>query len=55
MVKDRPLAIAPRRILLRASDWLNLIFRVGLSMVMGGLIGFEHQALPPGLASLGRG
>jgi putative Mg2+ transporter-C (MgtC) family protein len=26
-----------------ANDWLNLIFRVGLSVVVGGLIGFERQ------------
>lgn len=25
------------------SDWLNLIFRLGLSIVVGGLIGFERQ------------
>jgi len=26
-----------------ANDWLNLIFRVSLSVVVGGLIGFERQ------------
>lgn len=26
-----------------ANDWLNLIFRVGLSVSVGGLIGFERQ------------
>ncbi|WP_348236041.1 MgtC/SapB family protein [Leptolyngbya subtilissima] len=28
---------------IEANDWLNLIFRVGLSVVIGGLIGFERQ------------
>lgn len=28
---------------LQSSDWLNLTFRVGLSLLVGGLIGFERQ------------
>lgn len=28
---------------IQPTDWLNLIFRVGLSLVAGGLIGFERQ------------
>lgn len=28
---------------IEANDWLNLIFRVGLSTLIGGLIGFERQ------------
>jgi putative Mg2+ transporter-C (MgtC) family protein len=28
---------------IEANDWLNLIFRVGLSVAVGGLIGFERQ------------
>nr|WP_275332379.1 MgtC/SapB family protein [Nodosilinea sp. TSF1-S3]MDF0366344.1 MgtC/SapB family protein [Nodosilinea sp. TSF1-S3] len=28
---------------IEANDWLNLIFRVGLAVAVGGLIGFERQ------------